>query len=110
MAQYKWLTASDDAYPGAHDNPPLGVDTIGVLADDMRKVSTVKEARELRDELTAWLINHPNRSSGVGIFGNVQSYQAIALGHLQTAISTLDTEQQQLWVKALDDPDWTSGR
>ncbi len=55
---------------------------------------------QLRDELTAWLINHPNRGSGAGIFGNVQSYQAIALGHLQTAISTLDTEQQQLWVKA----------
>jgi len=47
MAQYKWLTASDDAYPGAHDNPPLGVDTIGVLADDMRKVSTVVNASEI---------------------------------------------------------------
>jgi len=52
-----------------------------------RETGIIKSAQEpilrwnlqLRDELTAWLINHPNRGSGVGIFGNVQSYQAIAL-------------------------------
>jgi len=107
MAQYKWLTATDDTYPGAHENPPLGVDTIGSLADDMRKVATVMQARELRDELTTWLINHPNRGYGEG---SVQPYQAVTLSHLQTSMKSLNTEQQQLWMEALDDPHWTTGR